>query len=94
MQQPVNFDDIKFTSIHRRIMLWGSGGPFLDGYVLVMIGVALEQLTPALKLDAQWIGLLGAARSPVCLWGRRCLATFPIRSGGAKCSSSILSPLA
>ena len=41
-------------------MLWGSGGPFLDGYVLVMIGVALEQLTPALKLDADWIGLLGA----------------------------------
>lgn len=60
MQQPRNFDDIKFTSIHRRIMLWGSGGPFLDGYVLVMIGVALEQLTPALKLDAEWIGLLGA----------------------------------
>jgi len=22
MQQPRNFDDIKFTSIHRRIMLW------------------------------------------------------------------------
>lgn len=68
MQQPRNFDDIKFTSIHRRIMLWGSGGPFLDGYVLVMIGVALEQLTPALKLDAQWIGLLGGwhARRSVC----------------------------
>jgi putative MFS transporter len=60
MQQPRNFDDIQFSSIHRRIMLWGSGGPFLDGYVLVMIGVALEQLTPALKLDAQWLGLLGA----------------------------------
>nr|WP_302981780.1 MFS transporter [Plesiomonas shigelloides] len=61
MQQPRNFDDIKFSSIHRRIMLWGSGGPFLDGYVLVIIGVALEQLTPALHLDAEWIGLLGAA---------------------------------
>lgn len=59
--QPRNFDDIRFTSIHRRIMLWGSGGPFLDGYVLVMIGVALEQLTPLLQLDAEWIGLLGAA---------------------------------
>ncbi len=52
--------DLNFSSIHRRILLWGSGGPFLDGYVLVMIGVALEQLTPALKLDADWIGLLGA----------------------------------
>lgn len=56
-----NFDDIRFSSIHRRIMLWGSGGPFLDGYVLVIIGVALEQLTPLLHLDAEWIGLLGAA---------------------------------
>ncbi len=61
MQSPRNFDDIQFSSIHRRIMLWGSGGPFLDGYVLVIIGVALEQLTPVLKLDAEWIGLLGAA---------------------------------
>jgi len=58
--QPRKFDDIHFSSIHRRIMLWGSGGPFLDGYVLVIIGVALQQLTPILKLDAQWIGLLGA----------------------------------
>lgn len=55
-----NFDDLRFSSVHRRIMIWGSGGPFLDGYVLVMIGVALEQLTPLLKLDAEWIGLLGA----------------------------------
>ncbi|WP_058912286.1 MFS transporter [Entomohabitans teleogrylli] len=59
--QPRNFDDIHFTSVHRRIMLWGSGGPFLDGYVLVMIGVALEQLAPILQLSAEWIGLLGAA---------------------------------
>lgn len=58
--QPRKYDDIQFSSVHRRIMLWGSGGPFLDGYVLVIIGVALEQLTPLLKLDAQWIGLLGA----------------------------------
>lgn len=61
MVSPRNFDDIKFSSIHRRIMLWGSGGPFLDGYVLVIIGVALEQLTPKLHLGVEWIGLLGAA---------------------------------
>ncbi|AVA41437.1 MFS transporter [Proteus mirabilis] len=59
--QPRNFDDIRFTSVHRRVMLWGSGGPFLDGYVLVIIGMALEQLTPILQLDTRWIGLLGAA---------------------------------
>ncbi|MHA6496402.1 hypothetical protein ACX3VG_05240, partial [Escherichia coli] len=35
MQPSRNFDDLKFSSIHRRILLWGSGGPFLDGYVPV-----------------------------------------------------------
>ena len=63
MQPSRNFDDLKFSSIHRRILLWGSGGPFLDGYVLVMIGVALEQLTPALKLDADWTGRGNARRA-------------------------------
>ncbi|MCQ4942467.1 MFS transporter, partial [Escherichia coli] len=57
MQPSRTFDDLKFSSIHRGFLLWGSGGPFLDGYVVVMSGVALEQLTPALKLDADWIGL-------------------------------------
>lgn len=52
---------MEFTPIHRKIMLWGSGGPFLDGYVLVIIGLALQQLTPELGLDSQWIGLVGAA---------------------------------
>lgn len=61
MEQNKKFDDISFSPVHRKIMLWGSGGPFLDGYVLVIIGIALEQLTPALKLDANWIGLVGAA---------------------------------
>ena len=37
MQPSRNFDDLKFSSIHRRILLWGSGGPFLDGYVLVTV---------------------------------------------------------
>ena len=82
MQPSRNFDDLKFSSIHRRILLWGSGGPFLDGYVLVMIGVALEQLTPALK------------RSPGCSLAHRCLVIFPIKSDGAKCSSLISSPSA
>ena len=93
MQPSRNFDDLKFSSIHRRILLWGSGGPFLDGYVLVMIGVALEQLTPALKLDADWIGLLGAGTKASSL-AHRCLAISPIKSDGAKCSSLISSPSA
>ncbi|KFC90760.1 MAG: MFS transporter [Enterobacterales bacterium] len=61
MEKSKRFDDISFTPIHRKIMLWGSGGPFLDGYVLVIIGIALEQLTPVLQLDARWVGLVGIA---------------------------------
>ncbi len=61
MEQQKRFDDVGFTSVHKKIMIWGSGGPFLDGYVLVIIGIALEQLIPAFKLDAQWVGLVGAA---------------------------------
>lgn len=56
-----SFDDMEFTPLHRKIMLYASGGPFLDGYVLVIIGIALEQLKPALQLNAQWVGLTGAA---------------------------------
>lgn len=41
--------------------LFASGGPFLDGYVLVIIGVALAQLRPQLNLDAHWSALVGAA---------------------------------
>ena len=59
MQPSRNFDDLN-SPLFTAAFAVGSGGPFLDGYVLVMIGVALEQLTPALKLDADWIGLLGA----------------------------------
>lgn len=94
MQPSRNFDDLKFSSIHRRILLWGSGGPFLDGYVLVMIGVALEQLTPALKLDADWIGLLGAGTLAGLFVGTSLFAISPIKSDGAKCSSLISSPSA
>ncbi|STM08284.1 major facilitator superfamily protein [Escherichia coli] len=95
MQPSRNFDDLKFSSIHRRILLWGSGGPFLDGYVLVMIGVALEQLTPGAE---NWT-LTGLAcwareRSPGCSLAHRCLAISPIKSDGAKCSSLISSPSA
>ncbi|MCL2916349.1 MFS transporter [Shewanella corallii] len=61
MEKSKSFDDLEFTPLHRKIMLWGSGGPFLDGFVLVIIGIALEQLIPTLQLDAQMIGLVGAA---------------------------------
>ncbi|MBM0911846.1 MFS transporter, partial [Escherichia coli] len=53
-------ENFKLHSSNRRILLWGGGGAFQEGYVLVMSGVAVGQLTPALKPDAGGVGLLGA----------------------------------
>ncbi len=40
----------------------------------------------ALKLDADWIGLLGAGTLAGLSLAHRCLAISPIKSDGAKCS--------
>lgn len=61
MQSKKTLDDFEFTPFLKKMTLFASGGPFLDGYVLVIIGVALAQLGPLLKLDAHWSALVGAA---------------------------------
>lgn len=57
----VMLDDVEMTPFLKRVTLFSSGGPFLDGYVLSIIGVALTQLKPALKLDSTWEAAIGAA---------------------------------
>ncbi|WP_245671740.1 MFS transporter [Nocardia amamiensis] len=49
------------TAFHRRLTVYSAGGPFLDGYVLGIVGIALTQLTPAWQLSGVWQGLLAAA---------------------------------
>ncbi|AGK55987.1 MFS transporter [Bacillus sp. 1NLA3E] len=61
MQSKKTLDDFEFTPFLKKMTLFASGGPFLDGYVLVIIGVALAQLRPQLNLDAHWSALVGAA---------------------------------
>lgn len=61
MQSKKMLDDVELTPFLKRMILFASGGPFLDGYVLVIIGVALTQLGPQLNLDAHWSALVGAA---------------------------------
>lgn len=51
----------RWTAFHARLALYSAGGPFLDGYVLSIIGVALVQITPALHLTTEWQGLMGAS---------------------------------
>ena len=54
-------DDVKMTPFLRKITFFSSGGSFLDGYVLAIIGVALTQITPLFNLDTMWSAAVGAS---------------------------------
>jgi len=54
-------DDVEMSPFLRKIVLFSSGGSFLDGYALSIIGVALVQLGPALGLTATDQAMIGAA---------------------------------
>jgi len=54
-------EEAALTPFLKRLTLYSSGGPFLDGYILVIIGIALIQLGPQLSLGDVWTGLIGAA---------------------------------
>lgn len=54
-------DQAPLTKFHIKLTIFSSGGPFIDGYALSIIGIALITMQPALNLSATEIGLLGAA---------------------------------
>ena len=54
-------DDAPLSPFHKKLALYSSGGPFLDGYVLSIIGVAMVQITPQLDLSDSAQGLIGAS---------------------------------
>ncbi|MFD1212565.1 MFS transporter [Arthrobacter sp. GCM10027362] len=54
-------DDAPLTRFHKKLTFFASGGPFIDGYALSIIGIALITMTPGLRLDTVEIGLIGAA---------------------------------
>ena len=56
-----SFDQAPLNSFHKRLVMYSSGGPFLDGYVLSIIGMALVQATPQLQLSLFWEGMIGAS---------------------------------
>lgn len=45
-------EETQFTPFLKRLTIFCCGGPFLDGYILVIIGAALVQLTPQLHMNA------------------------------------------
>lgn len=56
-----SFDKAPLNAFHKRLVIYSSGGPFLDGYVLSIIGMALVQATPQLQLSMFWEGMIGAS---------------------------------
>ena len=54
-------EDAPLNGFHRKLTVYSAGGPFLDGYVLSIIGVAMLQITNALQLSALWEGLIAAS---------------------------------
>lgn len=54
-------DDVAMTPFLRKISFFSSGGSFLDGYVLSLIGVALTQIVPMFNLTAGESAAIGAS---------------------------------
>ncbi|MEG0070320.1 MAG: MFS transporter [Raoultibacter sp.] len=54
-------DDVAMTPFLRKITFFSSGGSFLDGYVLSLIGVALTQIVPQFNLTSEWSAAIGAS---------------------------------
>ncbi|WP_300729179.1 MFS transporter [Pseudomonas sp.] len=54
-------DDSPMTAFHWRLVFQSAGGPFLDGWLLSIIGVALIGMTPALGLSPTELSFAGAA---------------------------------
>ncbi|MBV6762836.1 MFS transporter [Rhodococcus opacus] len=53
-------DDSPLTRYHKKLIVACSGGPFLDGYLLSIVGVALTGASADLDLDASTLGFAGA----------------------------------
>lgn len=56
-----SIDDVQMTPFLRKVSLFSSGGSFLDGYVLSLIGVALTQIVPMMSLTAAESAAIGAS---------------------------------
>ncbi|MFD7504337.1 MFS transporter [Streptomyces sp. NPDC059850] len=53
-------DDSPLTRYHKRLIVACSGGPFLDGFLLSIVGVALTGADDDLALSSSALGIVGA----------------------------------
>ena len=62
-------DDAPLSRFHKKLAFFSAGGPFLDGYVLSIIGVAMVQITDQWGLSATEQGLIAASSLIGILFG-------------------------
>jgi MFS transporter, putative metabolite transport protein len=61
VSKQVLLEDLPLRPFHVGVAFSGTGGQFSDGFVLGIIGIAVSMAAGPLRLDALWMGLLGAA---------------------------------
>ncbi|MEH7113222.1 MFS transporter [Neobacillus niacini] len=54
-------DDSPLMKFHIKLTLFSSGGPFLDGYILSIVAMALIPLNQSFEINSFWNGLLGSS---------------------------------
>ncbi|MFC9761522.1 MFS transporter [Rhodococcus sp. NPDC127593] len=57
----VTLDNARLNGFHAKLALFSSGGPFLDGYILSIIGIAMVQIQAQWDMSALWAGLIGSS---------------------------------
>jgi len=56
-----SIEDAPLNGFHKKLAFSTSGSPFLDGYVLSIIGVIMSHLASALQINLFWEGLIASA---------------------------------
>jgi putative MFS transporter len=54
-------DDAPLTSFHKRLTLYSSGGPFIDGYAIAIIGFTWSSMSTAMDVTTSDKGVVAAA---------------------------------
>lgn len=61
MSSNLSIEDVPLNRFHKVLTIRSGGGSFVDGYVLSIIGIAMTQMSPALKLSSFWEGMIAAS---------------------------------
>lgn len=64
----ITLDDAPLNKFHLRVTVFTTGGMFVDGYILGIVGIALSVWSKQIEISALWDGLIGAsALAGICI---------------------------